>query len=246
VTNDLNIHSGRSGNQIDVLRFLVMPDESANASCCRQYNAKGEYKGDASDIITAVDDSGYGQWKHIKNPQGWPWDLKLYDQNFVYDWITEGADGWSADPDIGPKSYKKFIQNHGDGEDGLPMFPRYIDSVSNHFVIKIPPELTKYATFSNCKQVGEPVSLGAITQVLNGPFQINHGGDVGTVATLIHQYFWTDGDTPVLEENYYALDFGWVAWKLQRKTGGFYQITNETIETLVFSVDEVKVVFPCF
>jgi hypothetical protein len=252
-SNELRIQTGQTGLRIDVLRFLAMPDESMQAKCSRQRNAKGHFKGDAGDIITEIDpESGVGQWKHVKNPQGWPWDLKLYDNDFVYDWITEGKDGWSSNPEIGPKSYKKFIQNHvsldGDLADGLAMFPRFIDSVENNSVLKIPSDQTLYATFSNCEQVGEPCSLGDVTQKLQGPFLINHGGDIGACSTLIHQYYWTDNGVPVLEENYYALDYGWTAWKLQRQNSstGFYELVNETTEVLIFPVDEVKVVFPCF
>src|SRR5580765_1659645 len=94
--------------KVDVLRFLAMPDQSEKLGYSRQTHSLGN----AVDIITPIDDSGYGQWKHVKNPRGWPWDLKLYDEMYVYDWITEGAKGWSEDPNVGPKSFKKFIRNH--------------------------------------------------------------------------------------------------------------------------------------
>lgn len=240
--------------KIDVLRFLAFPDVSEGTKYSRQNDARGEFKGDAGDIITPIDpESGYGQWKHIKNMQGWPWDLNLYDNHFVYDWVTEGKNGWSSDPNVGPKSYKKFIQNHtnpitGKFDDGLVMFPRYVDTARNNLITVIPKEQTSYVVFENCKQVGPAVSLGPVIMVLTGPYMINHGGDVGEQPTLIHQYYWINGNVPVLEENYYALDFGWIAWKFQRlnATTGFYEITNQTVQPLIFRVPEVKVVFPCF
>jgi hypothetical protein len=232
--------------KIDVLEFLAIGQST------RSKSARGEAKADSADIITAIDASGYGQWKHVKNLQGWPWDLKLYDKEYVYDWITEGPNGWSPDPIVGPRSFKKFIQNHynihGVLVDGLPIFPRYVDSVENFHVTDIPSNLTTYATFENCKQQGTSVPLGAVTHRLTGPFQINHGGDVATQPTLIHQYYWSNNGVPTLEENYYALSFGWVSWKLQQQnlTTGLYEIVQITSEPNIYSVADVKIIFPCF
>ena len=84
--------------KIDVLQFLAMPDQSMKMGYSRQTHSLGN----AVDIITPIDSSGFGQWKHVKNVRGWPWDIKLYDEQYVYDWVTEGANGWSSDINVGP------------------------------------------------------------------------------------------------------------------------------------------------
>lgn len=240
--------------KIDVLRFLTLPDQACQAIPARQTHLLGS----AGDIITTIDASGYGQWKHIKNQQGWPWDLKLYDEQYVYDWITEGPWGWSSDPKIGPKSFKKFIGNHIPAAgarpagmkpaDGLPMFPRYVDTVDTKSDMSFGADQTHYATFENCMQVGLPASLGAVRHVLRGPFALFHGGDVGMQPTLIHQYYWSDSGQAMLEENYYALNWGWVRWSLQKLDSqtGLYKFVKETLDKNYFRVPEVKVVFSCF
>jgi hypothetical protein len=43
---------------------------------------------------------------YIKNPQGYPWDINLYDSSYIYQWITEVT--WTD-----PYQYKKF--NNGTG-----------------------------------------------------------------------------------------------------------------------------------
>ncbi len=43
---------------------------------------------------------------YVKNPQGYPWDINLYDSNYIYQWITEVT--WTD-----PYQYKKF--NNGTG-----------------------------------------------------------------------------------------------------------------------------------
>ena len=229
--------------KIDVLHFLALPEKSQQAAPARATSLLGS----ASDIITPIDASGYGQWKHIKNPQGWPWDLKLYDEHYVYDWVTEGPNGWSTDPKVGPKSFKKFAGNY-DGKDGLPIFPRYVDTVDSRSDLPYDPASTHYATFENCQQVGPAVSLGAVRHVLRGPFLLYHGGDVGMQPTLIHQYYWSNNGLPTLEENYYALNWGWIAWKLQElnPATGLYELRRETLDVWYSRVAEVKIVFPCF
>ena len=234
---------------IDVLNFLALADKSLGLPFSRQTHSLQN----TVDIVTPIDPvSGYGQWKHVKNLQGWPWDIKLYDATSVYDWVTEGKYGWSSDPLVGPKSYKKFIQNHytlAGPKDGLVMLPRMIDPKNNNFELGIPATLTKYATFSNCAQVGTPVSLGPVTQRITGPFLIDHGKDVGPQPTLIHQYYWSNNGVPTLEENYFALHYGWVAWKLQvlDASTGMYKTVKSTINnTLTVLTSPPKIVFPCF
>src|SRR5580765_969456 len=220
-------------SQIDVLKFLTgLPTRTG--------------LGHSFDIVTPIDAaSGYGQWKHVKNEQGWPWDIRLYDSKYVYDWVTEKD--WAS----GPRAYKKFIQNHSNlqkltFEDGMIMFPRFVDTISNKFDLDIPPELTNYAMFEDCRQVSAK-SLGLVHQRLRGPFLIDHGGDVKSQPTLIHQYYWMNNGVATLEENYYGLGFGWVSWKLQVLDGqtGFYKSVQTTTENTVNPV-LVKIDFPCF
>src|SRR6266540_594024 len=45
-----------------------------------------------------------GKFYWIKGALGYPWDIQLYDSNYVYLWITELS--WTV-----PQSYKKFTNN---------------------------------------------------------------------------------------------------------------------------------------
>lgn len=207
--------------------------------------------GGCFDIITPIDPAvGTGQWKHVKNPQGWPWDIALYDNKYVYDWITEV--NWTA----GPRAYKKFIQNHmgatvGVFRDGMIMFPRWVAPSNNVFDLDIEPELTKYATFLDCKQTSPAQSLGLVHQSLRGPFEIDNGGDVGSQPTLIQQYYWTnvkDGvSVPTMEENHYALDFGWTQWNLLEldPVDSLYKLKQSTTSNTLTPAKPF-INFPCF
>jgi hypothetical protein len=228
--------------KIDILSFVALADQSAGLPFSRQTHSLGG----AFDIVTPIDPvSRYGQWKHVKNVQGWPWDLKLYDEHYIYDWITEKD--WTS----GPRAFKKFIQNHlsftGQLQDGVIMLPRFADSLSAGFNSTTIADQTTYATFENCLQVGPAISLGTISHHLRGPFLIDHAGDVGPQPTYIHQYYWKNNGVPTLEENYYALHYGWVAWKLQtlnQKTG-LYETVQTTISNKLVA-GTPQIVFPCF
>lgn len=233
--------------RMDILNFLALADQSASLPFSRQTHALGT----AFDIVSPIDPvSGYGQWKHVKSQQGWPWDIKLYDNQYVYDWITEKD--WSS----GPRAYKKFVQNHADSAhlifaDGLIQLPRWIETAGTMFDYDIPAALTNYTTFVDCKQVGKPSSLGNVHQRLRGPFMIDHGGDVGYQPTLIHQYYWVDGAVPTLEENYFAYHYGWVRWELQRMSlsiSGLYTAVSTTVSNRLQQVPAggIKIDFPCF
>lgn len=246
---------------IDVLDFIALADKSKGLPFSRQTHSLGGN----FDIVTPIDPaSGYGQWRHVKgfnitvagkqtNWGGFPWDIKLYDENYIYDWVTE--DTWEA----GPHAFKKFVANHPIGgptgkkfADGMIQFPRYVDSENAGFDIPIPPSQTSYATFMNCKQVGAAESLGLVRQRFRGPFLLDHGGDVGPMPTLIQQYYWVNSkngvSTPTLEENYYALHYGWVSWKLQAmdSSTGLYKFLQTTLNNKLAEVKAVPFNFPCF
>lgn len=227
---------------LDILQFVALADQNVGLPFARQTHSLSG----AFDIITPVDPvTGYGQWKHVKHVQGWPWDIKLYDAQYVYDWITE------KDWESGPRAYKKFIRNHPVSsrqqfEDGLVQLPRFISLGGVNFDQAVDSSLTQYATFVDCKQVSSPQSLGIIHQRVRGPFTIDHGGDVGPQLTLIHQYSWMDGTTPVMEENYFALNYGWVRWVLlHQDVTGMYRPVNTTVSNKLAPGKPI-INFPCF
>jgi hypothetical protein len=69
---------------------------------------EGLTNGQPSAYIYTVWDPDQSKVAYVKNPQGYPWDVNLYDSNYVYQWVTElqdwdGVNYWSD-----PKSCRKF------------------------------------------------------------------------------------------------------------------------------------------
>lgn len=100
----------------DVLSVMMMdPGLAAN------YHMEGITNGLPSSYI-------YTQWEpnqnkvfYTKNPQGNPWDINLYDSNYIYQWVTElqgwhGVNHWND-----PTSCKKFNNGGQNSKSDLSM-----------------------------------------------------------------------------------------------------------------------------
>jgi hypothetical protein len=132
----------------------------------------------------------------MKTPQGWPWDLKSYDDKFVYDTATEN--GWKSD-----KDYKK--QNVP-----VPMCPRFWDGNPTKYQFS---QHMPYGVFSGGKQV-DSGDVGPAYFTIQGPFKMDHSamlkGDVGVVDTILISYYWTDRKNR--EQLFLCREVGWDIW----------------------------------
>lgn len=87
----------------DILSVMMMdPGLAAN------YHMEGIKDGLPSAYVYTFWDSSQSKLYYTKNPQGNPWDINLYDSNYIYQWITElgvlnGVNHWND-----PKSCRKF------------------------------------------------------------------------------------------------------------------------------------------
>jgi hypothetical protein len=222
---------------LDMLDFLLLSSRTTNHL-------------DSYDVLKDIDPkTGYGQRIRIKalgpDGKGDTWDISLYDQHWVYDFITELAYHT-------PRDYKKFVKNHrnlatGKIEDGIVMYPRFVNADHNYSEIATPKDYTLYRKYVNCKQVSEQ-SLGNVNHILAGPFLIDHGKDVGLQPTMIQQYFWTDNGSPVCEENYLVYKFGWCRWMLKKQnpTTGIYEMVKQSLHNTLHAGGSPGYVFPCF
>jgi hypothetical protein len=80
----------------DVLSVSVLdPGLSAN------YHLEGSLNGTQTAYMFTTWNQSADKVYYVKNPQGYPWDINLYDGNYIYQWITENV--WTD-----PYTYKKF------------------------------------------------------------------------------------------------------------------------------------------
>jgi hypothetical protein len=87
----------------DVLSVMMMDPGLASA-----YHMEGLTNNLPSSYVYTIWDQSQTKVYYVKNPQGNPWDINLYDSNYIYQWVTElddwnGVNYWND-----PTSCKKF------------------------------------------------------------------------------------------------------------------------------------------
>jgi hypothetical protein len=87
----------------DILSVMMMdPGLAAN------HHMEGTTDGLPSSYVYTQWDQSQSKLYYVKNPQGNPWDINLYDSNYIYQWVTEldvwkGVNHWND-----PTSCRKF------------------------------------------------------------------------------------------------------------------------------------------
>lgn len=87
----------------DVLSVMMMDPGLASS-----YHMEGITNNLPSSYVYTIWDPSQNQVYYVKNPQGNPWDINLYDSHNIYQWVTEvddlnGVNYWND-----PTSCKKF------------------------------------------------------------------------------------------------------------------------------------------
>jgi hypothetical protein len=90
-------------NYWDVLSVMMMDPSLASG-----YHMEGITNGLPSAYIYTIWDQSDTKVYYVKNPQGNPWDINLYDSNYIYQWVTELAEWNGVNHWNDPTSCKKF------------------------------------------------------------------------------------------------------------------------------------------
>ncbi len=102
----------------DVLSVMMMDPGLAS-----NYHMEGITNGLPSAYVYTMWDQGGSKVYYTKNPQGNPWDINLYDSNYIYQWVTElgtvnGVNHWND-----ATSCKKF--NNGSQSNNADLSMRW-------------------------------------------------------------------------------------------------------------------------
>jgi hypothetical protein len=74
----------------DILSVMMMDPGLASG-----YHMEGITNGLPSSYVYTIWDPSQTKVYYVKNPQGNPWDINLYDSNYIYQWVTE-LDEWNG------------------------------------------------------------------------------------------------------------------------------------------------------
>lgn len=170
-----------------------------------------------------------------KGGNGSPWDVQLYDNNYIYLWVTEYS--WND-----PNSYKKSDKNTNE-----PLVPRCAQGGFPGSSIKVAD--TSYQMHTSCsKSTTHDLKMG-VNEVW-GPYNISLGGSLpNNTPTLVASYRYNCdnaynncGDK---EEFYLQQRYGLVQWIHYTMVKGSYQQQQKSVFNQLAS-GTVTPNFPCF
>ena len=188
--------------------------------------------GSANPLYTQIQP---GKFSWVKGGNGYPWDIQLYDNQYIYQWITEYS--WNS-----PTTYKKFTNNTN-----MPFAPRCAKGGFPGSTIKVPN--TSYDIHTSCQSYTTHTLKMGINQ-LWGPYKISLGGNLpGNLPTLILSYRYncdvSYGNCGDKEEFYFAQRYGLVQWVHYALISGKYQQQQKSVFNQVTSGTAVTN-FSCF
>jgi hypothetical protein len=197
-------------------------------------NLRSSYhlSGNANPLYTNM---GSGKFYWTKGANGTPWDIQLYDNNYIYLWITEL--NWNN-----PQTFKKFA-----GNTNMPLVPRCAKAGFPGSAIRVPN--TSYQTYSDCTHYITQNLKQGINQVW-GPYWISLGGALPSKLEVLVASYRYNCDVNYAncndkEEYYLAQKYGLVQWVHYSLVSGAYQIQQKTVFNQLTSGTTTPN-FPCF
>jgi len=158
-----------------------------------------------------------GQFLWTKSAVGFPWDIKVYDSNYIYDRTTELS--WTD-----ATAFKRFNID-------LPMSRRCVPIHDGGGQIKIPSSKTNYTSYGNCLPT-KTQNLGYVINSISRPVTYNIG-NVGAVKTRAFTYKYSCDSTYAncAYQEIFSLGYGigLYDWKYYVNQNGTFVFKQESL-----------------
>ena len=166
--------------------------------------------GTANPLYTSVTANRF-YW--TKTASGYPWDIQLYDKNYVYLWVTELD--W-----LNPRTFKAF-NSPKTGKFNLPFAPRFAKGGYPGSSITISD--STYEIHTDCNSFVTK-NLGHVINEVWGPYKESLGGQLpANLQTLVVSYRYSCdanySNCANKEEFHLAQPYGLVKWQHQSLGG---------------------------
>jgi hypothetical protein len=155
----------------DMLNYFIMGYPNRVDHYMGPGNANPIYSSINPDLQGDFAAQGYFVW--VKGANGYPWDIKAFDSDYIYDRSTELT--WTD-----PTSFKRFNQD-------LPMSPRCVSVKKGMTHIKIPTSGSTYSFYSNCAAY-QTANLKYVLNSITKSSVVNAGGNLGQILARQFQY----------------------------------------------------------
>lgn len=209
------IQSCPSGTE-DMMNYFVMGYPNRLNNYMGPGNANPIYTTITPDLGSKFATSGEFEW--TKSSVGYPWDVKVFDSNYVYDRTTEA--NWTD-----PTSFKRFNRD-------LPMSRRCVAVKRAGGSIKIAAGNTTYTSYANClPTVTQP--LGYVVNTISAPAFVNLGAALGSVKVryFTYRYSCNSSYENCMYEEVYSLGYGvgLYDWKYYVNQNGSFVLNQESV-----------------
>lgn len=200
----------------DMLNYFVMGYPARDNTYMGPGNANPIYSSISPDDQTEFATSGILVW--TKSSQGYPWDVKSFDENYVYDRATEL--NWND-----PTSFKRFNVD-------LPMTMRCVTVGKAGQAIRVASTDTKYGFYSNCSRY-HTGTLNYVVNTLTTPKLIAAGGNMGAISTRLFKYHYNCDSSYAncadLEVFSLGYQIGLYDWKYYKAQNGKWVLQQESV-----------------
>lgn len=179
-------------------------------------NANPIYTTITPDLGSSFATSGQFDW--TKSSVGYPWDIKTFDSNYIYDRTTELS--WTD-----PTSFKRFNTD-------LPMSRRCVPVKRAGGSIKVAAGNTTYTLYANClPTVTQP--LGYVFNTISAPAWVNLGAALGSVKSrnFIYRYSCNSSYENCTYQEVFSLGYGvgLYDWKYYVNQNGSFVLKQESV-----------------
>jgi len=205
-----------SGSNEDMMTYFLMgyPDRIDNYMASPNVNPI--YSSITPDIGPGYPQQGYFVW--TKGASGYPWDVKTFDKNRIYDRSTELV--W-----MDPTTFKRFNKD-------LPLSPRCISPNGGSATIRTKQQDSAYSFYSDCT-VYQTADLSYVTTQVSKPVMADTGGNLGQVKTrtLTYSYSCNASYSNCLYKEVYSLGYnvGLYDWKYYVSQNKKWQLVQDSI-----------------
>jgi len=201
----------------DMLNYFVMSYPSRVDQHMAPGNANPVYSSIVPDYANnSYTTNGYFIW--TKSPSGYPWDVKTFDANYIYDRSTEL--NWND-----PTSFKRFNYD-------LAMSQRCVRTDQPGMTLKIPASNTQYQSYAQCAPT-QTQPLGNVVNSISAPSVVNVG-NVGPIKTRYFTYRYSCNqyyaNCQFMEIYSLGLGIGLYDWKYYvANTTGTFVLQQESV-----------------
>lgn len=215
----------------DMMNYFAMGYPNRLSNYMGPGNANPIYTTIVPDLGTSFATAGYFVW--TKSSVGYPWDIKSFDQNYVYDRTTELS--WTD-----PTSFKRFAID-------LPMSRRCVPVGKAAAPLKIASASTNYSSYAACQST-QTQNLGYVLNSISAPVKVNTGGNLGTVSTRYFKYQYSCdsnyANCAYMEIFSLGYQVGLYDWKYyQNQSGAWVEVQESVINQ--FDAGAATPYLPC-